>query len=489
MLQILAVCAGYASAEPGNSPLPVVIEGDIGAPRGLLPNDGYDNRRDYERRSSDYDNGFDDNQYARSGDRRRRDRTDRRRGGGQRDQLRRNRNQGRRRDGNRGRLDRGDNGQLDGGYERQSDRRDGGDYGRLDEQYERRSDRRDGGDYDRGYDRGYARRLAAAPEAGRALQDTVSVNRSIGDIFSFLNGIFGNNHVCYGPPHNTPRHNRPPSILVTTSGTRRQRQCIFPFKYNGACFTQCTVVGDEDGLRWCSTMTDRRGNHVPNQQEWGYCPLQEHEECNVGHNSIPCERGLECVQENGFPARDAPRSGNRRGINHFQGQYLTCQRPRQQLGLGEECGPGFRRCESHLECLRQNGFPARRERPGRNGNNRRNGQYLTCQYPGDNGLQFGETCDPHGNNALRCGPNLSCQCSRNCGSGTSNRRRPRQQFTCQFGGLPRSGVNRDATRRSGGVNLGERLLKGTSKFRSSKFRKAKKTKAAADESTPSPRKL
>ena len=44
--------------------------------------------------------------------------------------------------------------------------------------------------------------------------------------------------------------------------------CIFPFKFNGRTFNECTW--DEDGA-WCSTQVDKNGNHVGGQGKWGLC--------------------------------------------------------------------------------------------------------------------------------------------------------------------------------------------------------------------------
>ena len=46
-----------------------------------------------------------------------------------------------------------------------------------------------------------------------------------------------------------------------------ERECVFPFKYQGVTYDQCTKK-NHDRL-WCSTMTDANGNSLIN--EWGNC--------------------------------------------------------------------------------------------------------------------------------------------------------------------------------------------------------------------------
>ena len=48
-----------------------------------------------------------------------------------------------------------------------------------------------------------------------------------------------------------------------------EEQCVFPFRYNGVLYNECTKV--EDNKPWCSNMTDENDDHVVGQ--WTYCPL------------------------------------------------------------------------------------------------------------------------------------------------------------------------------------------------------------------------
>ena len=54
---------------------------------------------------------------------------------------------------------------------------------------------------------------------------------------------------------------------TTTDG----RFCSLPFRYDNIKYDGCTVDGDPDGLRWCSTLVDEAGDHVSGAGEWGYC--------------------------------------------------------------------------------------------------------------------------------------------------------------------------------------------------------------------------
>ena len=45
---------------------------------------------------------------------------------------------------------------------------------------------------------------------------------------------------------------------VTTSGV----PCIFPFKYRGVEYTECTTVGSVGGTPWCATEVDEDGNLI-----------------------------------------------------------------------------------------------------------------------------------------------------------------------------------------------------------------------------------
>ena len=64
----------------------------------------------------------------------------------------------------------------------------------------------------------------------------------------------------------------PDSGCVTVSGGTIGVKCVFPFKYNGKEYQGCTVADVSDGKLWCSTNTDRNGNHIGGGGFWGHCP-------------------------------------------------------------------------------------------------------------------------------------------------------------------------------------------------------------------------
>ena len=42
--------------------------------------------------------------------------------------------------------------------------------------------------------------------------------------------------------------------------------------FDSMTYTECTTHGADNGKAWCSTLTDRNGNHVGGQGNWGHCP-------------------------------------------------------------------------------------------------------------------------------------------------------------------------------------------------------------------------
>ena len=61
---------------------------------------------------------------------------------------------------------------------------------------------------------------------------------------------------------------------MTVSGGTVGVKCVFPFKYNGKEYQGCTVADVSDGKLWCSTSTDRNGNHIGGGGFWGHCPTR-----------------------------------------------------------------------------------------------------------------------------------------------------------------------------------------------------------------------
>ncbi len=61
------------------------------------------------------------------------------------------------------------------------------------------------------------------------------------------------------------------------------KSCIFPFKYFGQTWTQCTTMNDPEGKPWCSTKVNEKGSHVKSGGFWGRCE----ENCEPNQLEIP----------------------------------------------------------------------------------------------------------------------------------------------------------------------------------------------------------
>ena len=61
----------------------------------------------------------------------------------------------------------------------------------------------------------------------------------------------------------------------TTSGPSSGQTCVFPFRWAGQEYKNCTAwiwSGENKGKLWCSTRTDINGNHVNGGGYYGFCP-------------------------------------------------------------------------------------------------------------------------------------------------------------------------------------------------------------------------
>ena len=76
---------------------------------------------------------------------------------------------------------------------------------------------------------------------------------------------------------------------ITTGGPDLGKRCVFPFTYNGRQYRGCTLVGVNDGIPWCSTLTDARGIHVSGQGKWGKCSAECNRDAskNIAFFSLP----------------------------------------------------------------------------------------------------------------------------------------------------------------------------------------------------------
>merc|ERR1712215_616675 len=68
-----------------------------------------------------------------------------------------------------------------------------------------------------------------------------------------------------------------PGACLTEGGNIVGAPCVFPFRHRGVTYTSCTYAGGFD-KPWCSTATDRRGNHI----------LGNYGDCN---SACPAEQG------------------------------------------------------------------------------------------------------------------------------------------------------------------------------------------------------
>ena len=61
---------------------------------------------------------------------------------------------------------------------------------------------------------------------------------------------------------------------TTIGGRDPNKQCKFPFRFDGITYNSCTFAGNQPGETdpWCSTMVDSSGTHVGGQGKWGNCP-------------------------------------------------------------------------------------------------------------------------------------------------------------------------------------------------------------------------
>merc|ERR1711922_97484 len=62
---------------------------------------------------------------------------------------------------------------------------------------------------------------------------------------------------------------------TTVAGPKDAASCVFPFTYNGVTHYECAYWPwggrRQQGTHWCSTKTDRNGNHVNGQGNYGFC--------------------------------------------------------------------------------------------------------------------------------------------------------------------------------------------------------------------------
>ncbi len=72
--------------------------------------------------------------------------------------------------------------------------------------------------------------------------------------------------VIFSPPASPQR-----CAVTGGGGPRVGAPCVFPFRFRGLVFEECTSRADEGGRPWCSTRVDADGRHVSGDGQWGYC--------------------------------------------------------------------------------------------------------------------------------------------------------------------------------------------------------------------------
>jgi len=65
---------------------------------------------------------------------------------------------------------------------------------------------------------------------------------------------------------------RPTAGCTTNGGGDSGARCVFPFTFKERVYRGCILVDADDGIPWCSTLTDSSGQHVGGQGKWGHCP-------------------------------------------------------------------------------------------------------------------------------------------------------------------------------------------------------------------------
>ena len=82
-------------------------------------------------------------------------------------------------------------------------------------------------------------------------------------------------------------------ICVTVAGASKGKPCIFPFKFNGVTYSECTwnQAHLTEHKAWCSTLVDASGTHVGGQGKWGNCgpgcPVPPDDRNNNGTAAAP----------------------------------------------------------------------------------------------------------------------------------------------------------------------------------------------------------
>jgi len=145
-------------------------------------------------------------------------------------------------------------------------------------------------------------------------------------------------------------------------GFRRERQCVFPFKFNGKTYNKCTTDESKDGQPWCAFRVDKNGEAI--KGKWANCDpgcpgtewecgeqdlFQQEGRCIVKKNAEPVlqrSRKPYAIDENYSefnnitevcPQRAPPRPG----AKEISCECTKSVRPIEDRGEGENCTPNY----------------------------------------------------------------------------------------------------------------------------------------------------
>ena len=63
-------------------------------------------------------------------------------------------------------------------------------------------------------------------------------------------------------------------VCATIGGGNKGEKCIFPINYNGVMYDHCITNNVTlERVPWCSTLANKKQQHVKNQGRWGYCGI------------------------------------------------------------------------------------------------------------------------------------------------------------------------------------------------------------------------
>jgi len=127
---------------------------------------------------------------------------------------------------------------------------------------------------------------------------------------------------------------QPPSPTVsctTVGGGDVGASCRFPFKYKDQSYSGCILVDADDGIPWCSTLTDGDGQHVGGQGKWGHCP-----------GSCPKDNGVTATTRRPIRTTRRPTTTTRRPTT------TTTKRTTPRPAPLRECGTNAKRFSTRI---------------------------------------------------------------------------------------------------------------------------------------------